>query len=153
MSDPNIQTVNVFEENAALRAQLAESQACAAVLAEAARLFERSATEHDGSADECEFCENYRKAETLIKDLPTFAQAHLARVAAMEEALTILGFDTEQDAHHNLGGAIIDIEKAVDFRLRAIDRICDPVSLRTLKRVEAQLGKVAALSSSAREGE
>lgn len=63
--------------------------------------------------------------------------ALLSYIGELEQRLekigAVLDFSGQADAYHNLGGAIIDIERDDDW-------VCDSVCLGTLKRVENQLG-------------
>lgn len=66
------------------------------------------------------------------------AEQKLAEVAAIFETRTYDedGSEISDHAYYNLMGAIIDIEQTGK---------CDEVCLRTLKRVEKQLGRMARL--------
>ena len=74
-----------------------------------------------------------------------FAERILAEGWTSGAALDING---PKDAYHNLGGAIIDIERRIvgtqDGKLLYI---CDQVCMNTLKRVERQLGAIRATTT------
>lgn len=68
-----------------------------------------------------------------------------AQLREVSEGLGFAKATMGSDAHHNLGGAIIDIERGPITDVPNGGYICDAVCLRTLKRVEEQLGRAAAL--------
>lgn len=81
-----------------------------------------------------------------ILELVAAHNALLEELRTARDALQALEFGAPGDAFHNLGGAIIDIERAPQGWAGEMYE-CDRVSLKTLKRVEAQLGKASAAKS------